>query len=137
MNLTLKLSRYFIVILFFTNCKSNQGTVIQGKGGEIESGKITVRCSKPLKTYTKELEGKLDGELDSLSNISNSKLELSLKNKVVKLTQYTSEGLDRDLMYFRICEIANNRGLTNEQTVSLLEKSLDAFDKEVKKKSRQ
>jgi len=54
--------------------------------------------------------------MDSLKTIPKSKLGISLNNKVVQLTQYTSEGLDRNLVLFRICEMANNRGLTGAET---------------------
>lgn len=113
-----------------------QGKVIQGQDGVIESGVIKVKCSKPSKTYTKDLDLKVDAEMDALKTIPKSKIDVEVKKSVVKLTQYTSEGLDRDLMLFRICEMANNRGLSQEKTSELIDKAMGTFDDEVKKKNR-
>ncbi|MDY8135583.1 hypothetical protein [Aquimarina sp. 2201CG5-10] len=125
-----------ILGVLIVSCKNTQGTVNVGEEGKIIDGKIIVKCTKPPKTYTKDLDLRINSELESLKNVPNSDVSVELKKSVVKLTQYTSQGLDRDLMFFRICEIANNRGLSQKETTDLINSAISAYDDEVKKKSQ-
>lgn len=132
----------FICLIIYscgtTRTTEKQGELILGENGKIESGKINLVCSKPLvKTYTKGLELKVDAEMEQLNSIPKSKLDVELKRSVVKLAQYTSEGLDRDLVLHRVCQIANNGQYSEEGTRNLLEIALGTYNEEVKKKSQQ
>ncbi len=66
--------------------------------------------------------------MDSLKYVPIQNFETSFEQKVIKLHDYTSLGLDLDLLTFRICEMANNRGFTSEQTSSLIEKAIEVWN---------
>lgn len=82
------------------------------------------KCSPPQKAYSKDLSAKVKAEIDSLQQVPKSIFDLAFEQKVVKLREYSPRGLDMDLLSFRICEMANNRGLTSEQTYSLIDKAI-------------
>lgn len=119
--------------LIVTSCNSsrNMGYVKQGEGGKIISGKVKVTCTAPAKMYTKDLTASIDAELDSLMSIPKSKLNISLNKKMVRIAEYSQKGLDRDLVLFRICEMANNRGFTSKESSRLIEEALKVFDDRV------
>lgn len=127
----------FLVLNSISCSTSKQGRVKQGKGGVIESAAIIAKCTPPQKTYAKELEAKLKKEMDSLRFTPAVNFDASFSQKVVKLQEYSTKGLDWDLLAFRICEMANNRGMTNEQTSSLLHKALDIWENAQNKKNDQ
>lgn len=113
-----------LFIFLYACSSSKQGKVVQGKDGKIESAKITAKCSPPQKSYAKEIEAKLKAEMDSLKFTPSATFDASFNQKVIKLREYSYQGLDLDLLTFRICEMANNRGFTSEQTSSLIEKAI-------------
>ncbi len=108
-----------LLFLFFISCR-NQGYVDYGAGGAVTGGKGIVRCTKPSKRYTKTVNVAVKGALDTWGEVSNVELSGSVKTEVAKLTDYSQEGLDLDLILFRVCEISNNRGLTSEQINDLI-----------------
>lgn len=118
----------FVALVCLACNTGKQGTVKQGKDGKIESAKITAKCTPPQKSYAKEIEAKLKAEMDTLRFTSISNFDASFSQKVVKLRDYSSQGLDLDLLLFRICEMANNRGFTSEQTTELLNKAIDIWN---------
>ena len=120
--------------LFLFSCQSNQGKVIYGNDGSVVGGTGIARCEKPNKPYANTMDASVKAEVEQLGSIPSAELDAKLKTSVVKLTDYTSEGLDRDLLLFRICEMSINRGFTNEQTKSLIEKTMGIWDEELKKK---
>lgn len=128
-NLSLTTCVIFVGLsFFFSFCSSSkQGKVIQGKDGKIESAIIDARCSYPKKTYAKELDAKIKAEVDSLRFTPQSNFDVSFNQKVIKLHDYTAKGLDLDLLLFRVCEMANNRGFTSEQTSLLIQKAIDLW----------
>lgn len=130
---------HLIILIFIPViwcCNPTQGTVKTKNGKEVSS-KYKLSCSPPTKTYAKGLEAKLDASIDSLSSLPKTNFEASIETTVVKLTQYTSEGLDRDLFYFRMCEMLNNnRDLSKESRKQLFDKVLAKYDDEVKKKNQ-
>lgn len=114
----------FLLILLAGCSASKQGKVVQGKDGKIESAVITAKCTPPQKSYARDLESKVKAEMDSLKFTPQVNFELAFGQKVVKLREYSPQGLDLDLLTFRICEMANNRGMTAEQTPALIEKAI-------------
>lgn len=116
---------------------SKQGKVKQGKDGKIENAKIIAKCTPPQKSYAKEIEAKLKATMDSLRFTPNANFDASFSQKIVKLNEYSPMGLDWDLLAFRICEMANNRGFTSEQTSSLLTKALDLWENAHKSSQKQ
>jgi hypothetical protein len=121
---------YIFAILSVLGCStSKQGKIIQGKDGKIEKATILAKCTPPQKTYGKELEAKLKTEVDSLRFTPHASFEASFAQKIIKLHEYSSEGLDWDLVAFRICELANNRGFTSEQTSALMQKAMELWEK--------
>jgi hypothetical protein len=115
MNKELKfLAAVFVIIL--TSCSNLK----LGKDGAIESGKIYPKCSKPQKRYTKSVDAALKGSVAKWKVVSGVDLDASIKTEVTKLTDYSQEGLDLDLVLFRICEMSRNRSLTPEQTNDLI-----------------
>ncbi len=123
---------FLVIILMSCSSTKKRGTLTVGEGGVITGGKISVYCDPPQKQYAKEVEAKLLAEISELNEIPEAKLETSLNSKVIKLADYSSQGLDRDLLLFRICEMSLNRGLTNEQTQKLIDKAIEVWDEETK-----
>lgn len=121
--------------IFLVSCNSSKmGKATVGKNGEIQKGYITYKCTHPQKTYTKAIEAKVRNGMDSLSVLSKSSLELGVTQTVTKLSEYSSDGLDLDLILFRLCEISINKGLTAAETESFLKIATDAW---AKKKTQQ
>lgn len=135
---TLKFAIVSIILITSIGCrsKSYQGKVKLGEDGKIVSGTTIQKCTPPQKRYAKNLEIKVKTKVDSLLQIPISELDLGVTQTITRLSDYTSEGLDFDLFYFRICEMANNRGLSKEQTNSLLLTLMDKWNtnQELKKK---
>lgn len=112
-------------VITLNSCSTaRQGIVKQGPDGKIISASIVAKCSPPAKAYSKDLSAKVKAEIDSLQQVPKSIFDLAFEQKVVKLREYSPRGLDMDLLTFRICEMANNRGLTSEQTSSLIDKAI-------------
>lgn len=103
------------------------GKVKYGKGGTIESGTSVTRCTPPAKRYAKNLDAIVKASVDSVGNLPTGQIELGLKQTVTRLSDYTSEGLDIDLLLFRLCEMANNRGLSAEQVERLNSQTIEAW----------
>lgn len=119
-----------VPILSFLSCSSSrQGKVIQGKDGKIEKATIMAKCTPPAKSYSKDLSLKVKAEVDSLRYVPAMQFDAAFEQKVVKLREYSSQGLDVELMLFHICEMANNRGFTSEQTSSLIERAISLYSK--------
>jgi hypothetical protein len=123
---------FITILLISCSTTKNRGKLTVGEGGVITGGQIKVYCDPPQKQYAKEVEAKLLAEISELKNIPEVKLETSLNSKVIKLADYSSQGLDRDLLLFRICEMSVNRGLSNEQTKNLIDKAIKVWDEETK-----
>jgi len=100
---------FLLHIGMITSC--NRGKVKLGKGGEIEEGTAILKCEMPRKPYTKEIEALVKKELNKLKDTSNVNFEMALRTKVIQLTDYSTKGLDLDLLLFRICEMSINRGV--------------------------
>jgi hypothetical protein len=103
------------------------GKVKYGKDGVIESGTSKTKCTPPTKRYTKSIDAVVKGSIDSLLKFPKGNLEVGVKNTVTRLSDYSSEGLDIDLILFRVCEMANNRGLSASQTETLMRRAIDAW----------
>jgi hypothetical protein len=108
-----------------TSCAS-RGTVEFGEGGKIVRGEGIAQCGAPRKPYAKEVDAELKLELKDLDLTADA----ALKDKVIKLTDYSQKGLDLDLLLFRICEMSINRGFTNEQTSQLIQKVITLWNQE-------
>jgi len=123
-----KIFVFFFVVLLLTSCVTNRGTVEYGKDGVIVGGKGKARCKEPDKRYNPEITAKVSTEIDKLKDIPYVKLGLELHRSVKQLSvDYSQEGLDLDLILFRICEMSLNRGLTNKHTVELTKKAIEAW----------
>lgn len=131
---------YFLIIIvtILGSCGSSRmGKVRLGEDGKIISGTTTQRCTPPTKRYSNNLAAKVKIQVDSLIKIPIHNIEAELDRTVVKLSDYTSEGLDLDLFLFRVCEMANNRGMTSAETQQLIYRAMESWNssQEVKKKS--
>lgn len=124
-----KIPQLLSLVLMISCSSSKQGRVIQGENGKIKSAVINAKCTPPQKSYAKDLTVKVKAEIDSLRFVPTAVFESAFEQKVVKLRDYSSQGLDIELMMFHICEMANNRGLTSEQTTSLIEKAISIYNK--------
>ncbi len=105
------------------------GKATYGKDGAIQDGTVNTKCTAPAKRYTKDLEAKVKASIDSVAGLPQASIDLGLKQTVTRLTDYTSEGLDIDLILFRLCEISLNKGFTTEQTQSLFNTAMGAWSK--------
>jgi hypothetical protein len=117
------------------SCSSNRGKIKQGKGGEIQSADVVARCEEPRKTYAKEIQATLKAEIDKLNKIPDIRLEAELRNKVIRLSDYSAKGLDLDLLLFRICEMSLNRGFTSDQTSYLIEIAIKAWSEKEERRT--
>jgi hypothetical protein len=124
-----KIPQLLGLLLMISCSSSKQGRVIQGENGKIKSAVINAKCTPPQKSYAKDLTVKVKAEIDSLRFVPTAVFESAFEQKVVKLRDYSTQGLDIELMMFHICEMANNRGLTSEQTASLIEKAISIYNK--------
>jgi len=112
------------ISLLFFSCKS---TIKLGKKGEIESGKIYAKCTKPQKRYTKSIDAAVKGSFKALDTVNSLNLTASVKTEVVRLTDYSQQGLDLDLVLFRLCEMGNNRLLNSDQTNALIAEAMKSW----------
>ena len=120
-----------LTLLFFS-CKtpsSNMGSAKYGKDGSYLEGSGKTRCSYPSKRYTKDLDAKVKASIDSLAGLPQGSIDLGVKQTVTRLSDYSSSGLDIDLILFRLCEISNNKGFSSEQTDKLFSTAIDAWSK--------
>lgn len=101
-------------------CCKSQGHLNLSKGGEIESGKVNLECAKPLKTYTKAVDAALKGSVAKLETTEGIDLNATVKTEVIKLTQYSQQGLDLDLLVFRMCQMTNNKALSSTQAQEII-----------------
>lgn len=128
----------FVLLSFFVinvSCiNPNRGTVRYGDGGKIIDGQAIVRCDPPRKTYAKELDTQVKAKVGELNKVPASELDAKLKTTIVHLADYSTQGLDMDLIMFRICEMSANRGFTNEQTTELIKIAMNSWMDETKKK---
>ena len=116
--------------LFLVACKSSKmGTAKYGKDGVIENGTVKTKCTYPSKRYAKDLDIRVKKGIDSLGLLPNESFDLGLKQTVTRLSDYSSEGLDVDLILFRLCEISLNKGFTQEQTNALFATAIDVWSK--------
>jgi hypothetical protein len=130
MRTTIQKSFSLTILSFFllsVTCVA-QGHGDLGKDGTIIGGRVKFRCSKPSKRYTKTVNVAVKGAFDTWKEVSNLDLSASVKTEVAKLTDYSQEGLDLDLILFRVCEISNNRGLNAEQINDLIMTSTSTWN---------
>lgn len=112
------------------SCKSSKmGKATYGNDGTIQSGIAKTNCTYPSKRYTKDLDAKVKASIDSLAGLPQASIDLGIKQTVTRLSDYSSEGLDIDLILFRLCEISINKGFNAEQTKSLFATAIDAWSK--------
>jgi hypothetical protein len=111
------------------------GKTKYGKDGMVESGIAKTKCTYPTKRYAKGLEIKVKGEIDSLALLPGKDLELGVTQTVTRLSDYSSQGLDVDLILFHLCEISINKGFTSQQTSDLFKIALDAWAKSTSSKN--
>jgi hypothetical protein len=105
------------------------GKAKYGKDGVIETGTAKVKCTYPTKRYAKGLEIKVKNGIDSLALLPEKNIELGLTQTVTRLSDYSSQGLDVDLILFHLCEISVNKGFTSQQTSDLFKIALDSWAK--------
>lgn len=104
-------------------------------GGQVtETERIRLGCTKPSKRYAKNIESSVKTKLNALGAIPPTELEARLKTTVVQLADYSSAGLDKDLVLFRVCEMSNNLKLNGQQAESLIKVASGTWDQELEKK---
>ena len=111
-SIPIRLFILFATITFLGCSPSKMGKTKYGKDGEIESGTATTRCTHPTKRYAKGLEIKVKDGIDSLGLLPINSIEAELAQTVTRLSDYSSDGLDIDLILFRLCEISINKGFS-------------------------
>ena len=119
---------FITAFLALTSCRSTR-TI--GEGGKIVSGKVYTKCTKPQKRYTKSVEAAVNASIKALDTANSSKLSASLKTEVVRLTDYSQQGLDLDLLLFRLCEMSNNSSLSPENTNNLFNEAIKTWNSRI------
>ena len=67
-------------------------------------------------------------QLSELPSLPNIEFETQIQKNIVLLSDYSSKGLDRDLLLYRLCEITTNRGFTPEQTSRFYKESITIWN---------
>ncbi|MES2429386.1 MAG: hypothetical protein V4556_00535 [Bacteroidota bacterium] len=114
-----------IITIIISSCRSSR-TI--GEGGKIVSGKVYTKCTKPQKRYTKSVEAAVKGSIKALDTTNNGSLSASLKTEVTRLTDYSQQGLDLDLLLFRLCEMSNNSSLSPDNTNKLFGEAMKTWN---------
>jgi hypothetical protein len=105
------------------------GKANYGEDGKIKAGTVHTNCTKPAKRYAKGIDVKVKGGIDSLNALPFNEFSLGVSKTVTRLADYSSEGLDIDLILFRLCEISLNKGFTADQTNALFSIAMDSWSK--------
>jgi hypothetical protein len=135
----MKTKRYFLVILviqLLISCRS-QGTLDLKEDGKIAKGKVKLKCDKPQKTYTKTVDAALTGSVAKLEEIDGVNLNATLKTEVVKLADYSQQGLDLDLLIFRMCQMTNNKSMSSEQAQELITLAIKTWNNKMSIKEQE
>lgn len=128
------------LVFLFESCESSSSSKtnvnISSSGDTTISILTDVKgtCTKPHKSYAKNIDAAVNAKFESLENLPKSDIEANLKSSVVQLATYSTQGLDRDLLMFRICEMSLKLGFTQTATQKLIERAMDSWDKELEKK---
>lgn len=121
---------FLLFAISLLSCNSSKmGRAHYSKDGSIQSGIAKTKCTHPSKRYTKSLDAKVKASIDSITQLSNKSIDIQVAQTVTRLSDYTSEGLDLDLILFRICEISINKGFTKDQTDHLIQIAMDSWSK--------
>lgn len=120
----MKTTLLLLTALFLFTCTSTIGTrkstTIDGVTNT-ETKERIVPCSLPEKRYEKDVSRALSAQLGDVPNLPYGEFETEIKKRVVELSEYSSKGLDLDLLMYRLCEITTNRGFSPEQTQEFYE----------------
>lgn len=118
------------LLLLFYSCSTNRmGKAKYGKDGKLENETTIKRCTPPTKRYTKDLDLRVKNSVDSLSILPKTQIDIGLKQTVTRLSDYTSEGLDIDLILFHLCETSQNNHFSDSLTGTLFQSAIDAWSK--------
>lgn len=115
------------VLSLMSSCSRSVKTL--GSNGEIVGGKTyATKCTKPAKRYSKSVEAAVEGSIKALDVTNSNKLTSSLKTEVIRLTDYSQQGLDLDLILFRLCEMSRNSSLTQTSTQILFSDAIKTWN---------
>jgi len=89
------------------------------------------KCGEPRKTYTNHVKAELDSSVGKIKDTEQAKLKLTIENEVIRLTQFTPDGMDRDLVHWRICDTLLTLGISEEKSVELLTLVYTTWDNNV------
>lgn len=121
-----------IHLIFFTiSCNTTRGFEHR-KGGNVKSGKYKLYCESPSLPDYGKFKNTIDDYLGkSLSNKTNysESLNYTLAENVAILASFSQQGLDLDLVLFRICEMSINRNLSEEQTSELITQAVNSWNR--------
>lgn len=120
---------FYLAILILSCSPSRMGKANYGEDGQIKAGTVHTKCTKPSKRYAKGIDVKVKGGIDSLNALPFNEFSLGVSQTVTRLADYSSEGLDIDLILFRLCEISLNKGFTADQTNMLFSVAMDSWSK--------
>ncbi|WP_157974335.1 hypothetical protein [Lewinella sp. IMCC34183] len=82
----------------------------------VKTNERIIPCNPPDKRYSKDVTRAVKTQLTSMPNLPDIEFETETKKNVIALSDYSSKGLDIDLLLYRFCEITTNRGFSPEQT---------------------
>ncbi|MGZ3883723.1 MAG: hypothetical protein ACXVPQ_05260 [Bacteroidia bacterium] len=124
------MKNYFRWIILFSiflyRCDDNRGTIDTNGKNVVQHLKL--RCTEPQKRYAENVDVAVKGSIDAVKDVENASVEAALKTQVEKLTDYSQQGLDLDLILFRICEMSINRNFRSGQTDSLIKEVTDTWN---------
>lgn len=121
----------YIHLIFFTaSCSTSRG-IEHRIGGNVKSGKYKLYCESPTLPDYGKFKGTIDDYLGKFlndkTNYSDS-LKNTIAEKVAILASFSQQGLDLDLVLFRICEMSINRNLSEKQTSELIAQAVNSWN---------
>lgn len=129
-----RFSMWFILICMLpvaSSCQIKRG-VEQRNEGKVESGKYKLYCESPklpeYGKFKKTINEYLGEAIGSRFDFSDT-LKYTIAEKVSILASFSQQGLDLDLVLFRICEMSINRNLSEKETSELISQAINSWER--------
>jgi hypothetical protein len=114
-----------------SSCQIKRG-VEQRNEGKVESGKYKLYCESPklpeYGKFKKTINEYLGEAIGSRFDFSDT-LKYTIAEKVSILASFSQQGLDLDLVLFRICEMSINRNLSEKETSELISQAINSWER--------
>ena len=122
-----------VIMASMMSFSSNRNNVILDKNDPKEIKKNISSYPKPTKKYTKVVIVAVKDAMKTITMFDNeSGLNSSIKSEVRKLSIYSKDGLDLDLIMYHVNKISKEKNLNAEQTEKLLDEAANTWNVRMK-----